>query len=156
MFGYYKVLAIILVMLYIMSPYDLLPDFLIPVGWLDDLLILGILVYYLWRGRLPGILSSWGRSSQDTRRSFSWTDSEAQAEFDHKDKTRTKLSNPYEILGVKPGASDEEIRTAYRQAVQLYHPDKVSHLGPELKDVARRKFLEIHEAYEKLRKTSRS
>lgn len=46
------------------------------------------------------------------------------------------------MLGVRPGVSDEEIRSAYRQLVQLHHPD---HNGgsPE----SARRFEEVQEAY---------
>ncbi len=30
--------------------------------------------------------------------------------------------NPYEILGVKPGASQDEIKSAYRKLIKQYHP----------------------------------
>ncbi|MBW2012095.1 MAG: J domain-containing protein [Deltaproteobacteria bacterium] len=63
---------------------------------------------------------------------------------------RTRPKDPYEILGVSPGAGVEEIRNAYRQAVKTYHPDKVSHLGPEFQELAKEKFVEIQNAYEKL------
>ena len=33
------------------------------------------------------------------------------------------MSNPYEVLGIKPGASDEEIKKAYRSLSRRYHPD---------------------------------
>jgi molecular chaperone DnaJ len=48
----------------------------------------------------------------------------------------------YEILGVGKGASDEEIKRAYRRLAQKHHPDKPG--GEE------KKFKEINEAYQVL------
>ncbi|WP_075980221.1 J domain-containing protein [Bacillus massilinigeriensis] len=56
----------------------------------------------------------------------------------------------YEILGLNPGASKEEIKKKYRQLAQMYHPDK--HVGNPLGSLAEEKFKEIHEAYEQLMK----
>jgi len=54
------------------------------------------------------------------------------------------------ILGVSPSASREEIKEAYRQRMREYHPDKVSHLGPDLRSLAESKAKQINEAYEAL------
>jgi tetratricopeptide (TPR) repeat protein len=63
----------------------------------------------------------------------------------------TKL--PHEVLGVAPGASQEEIATAYRKLVQQYHPDKVAHLAPEYQEIATRRMKEINAAYTTMKKT---
>ena len=60
---------------------------------------------------------------------------------------RTESLDPHAVLGVSPGASQEEVKTAYRLRMQEYHPDKVAHLGPELRILAERKAKEINEAY---------
>ncbi|CAH1453755.1 unnamed protein product [Lactuca virosa] len=52
----------------------------------------------------------------------------------------------YALLNVSPEASDEEIRKAYRQFAQVYHPDKIQATGQ--KEVATVNFQRICEAYE--------
>ena len=32
--------------------------------------------------------------------------------------------NPYEVLGLKPGATQDEIKAAYRKLIKQYHPDQ--------------------------------
>jgi DnaJ-class molecular chaperone len=51
--------------------------------------------------------------------------------------------NPYEVLEVKPTASEEEIRNAYRKLAKRYHPD----LNPGNKS-AEAKFKELSAAYD--------
>lgn len=60
--------------------------------------------------------------------------------------------NPYEVLGIKPGASQDEIKSAYRKLIKQYHPDKF--IDNPLKNLAEEKMIEINEAYEALTKNS--
>ncbi|XP_058086825.1 chaperone protein dnaJ 13 [Magnolia sinica] len=52
----------------------------------------------------------------------------------------------YALLHISPEASDEEIRKAYRQWAQIYHPDKYQ--SPQMKDIATENFQRIRDAYE--------
>jgi DnaJ like chaperone protein len=58
----------------------------------------------------------------------------------------------YEILGIASNSTDEEIKKAYRQMALRFHPDKVSHLGEDVRRSAEEKFKKIQAAYEDLKK----
>lgn len=75
--------------------------------------------------------------------------------FEEQDFTKTVTSkenafDPYAVLGVQQGASHDEIRSAYRKQMQLYHPDRVEHLGSELKRTAHDHALLIQRALDEL------
>lgn len=57
---------------------------------------------------------------------------------------------PYEVLGVKRGSVDKEIKDAYRSLVLKYHPDKFANASEHQRIQAKRKFQEIAEAFETL------
>jgi len=145
-----KILAIAFVALYVLSPLDIIPDFLIGPGWIDDLIVIGVLVWFL-SGRSIPLFTRFGNPYREHQKTFGKqshdSSSETQTGKDHDSK------DPYAILGVAPGATTTEIKEAYRAAVAKYHPDKVTHLGKEFQELAHRKFVAIQEAYEWLMKT---
>ena len=57
------------------------------------------------------------------------------------------FTNFYELLGVAPAASQEEVKQAFRQQIARYHPDKVQHLGKEFQEMALGRAAEPTQAY---------
>lgn len=64
------------------------------------------------------------------------------------------MINPYEVLGVREGASKEDIKKAYREQAKKYHPDQYG--DNPLKDLAEEKMQELNEAYDSLMKNAGS
>ncbi len=58
---------------------------------------------------------------------------------------------PYRILQVDREAGEETLEQAYRDMIDNYHPDKVSHLGEEFRELAEEKFKIVEEAYRRIR-----
>ena len=59
---------------------------------------------------------------------------------------------PYRLLEIDPSSSREEVKKAYRKMANKYHPDKVSHLGKEMQDLAEEKFKAVNDAYQQIKK----
>ncbi|WP_321493304.1 DnaJ domain-containing protein [uncultured Desulfobacter sp.] len=164
-----KFILVLLGLAYLISPADLIPEMYLPwVGWIDDSLVM-LCIYHLIRyGRLPSFLfrkggksssknktqdpateKPSGKASQNgsTARPNTTGPSEKQNRYT---KTDT-VKSPFEILGVDRNASWSDIQTAYKNKAKQYHPDKLSHLGEEFSNLANGKFLEIQQAYAKLK-----
>jgi len=62
-------------------------------------------------------------------------------------KEPEKINRYIEILGLKPGASEEEITQTYRDLVNVWHPDRFVG-NPRLQKKAEEKIKEINLAYE--------
>jgi len=141
-------LVCLLLLLYVRSPIDLLPDRIGLLGMIDDLVIACVAVWWLrhravaprprmtarQRARGPGARTAGGAASPPPP-----PGPEPEAPWD-----------PYAILGVPRGASLDDVTRAYRAQMKLYHPDRVADLGPELQEVAHRKAIEIQRAYAEL------
>ena len=134
-----KYLPWIVAVLYLLNPYDLIPDFAIGVGWLDDLAVAGLVLW--WASRL--------RRAYQTGRRYSHQPGGERRSAEGKASVH---EDPYETLGVEPGASKEEVKAAYKKLAAQYHPDKVQHLGEEFQKLAHEKFVAIQKAYDELMK----
>ncbi|MGF2034257.1 MAG: J domain-containing protein [Nostoc sp. CmiVER01] len=64
------------------------------------------------------------------------------------------LNHAYEILGLEPGASQAQLKRAYRQLVKIWHPDRF--LEQKQKQEAEEKIKSINSAYNKLKSESPS
>jgi DnaJ like chaperone protein len=58
----------------------------------------------------------------------------------------------YEVLEITSNATNEEVKKAYREMAKKHHPDKVAHLGEDIKKSATEKFQKISAAYEEIKK----
>lgn len=57
------------------------------------------------------------------------------------------MTDPYVVLGIPRTASDDEVKTAYRNLAKKYHPDNYAN-APDIADVAADKMREVNEAYD--------
>ena len=87
---------------------------------------------------------------EDPRRDDSG--SEGQEREPRSAERREAESPAHRVLGVAASASMGEITTAYRKLALTYHPDKVAHLKPEVREYADQRMKEINAAYAELKR----
>ncbi len=150
----WKIVLIILGLLYVLSPLDVVPDALIGWGWLDDLVVIGALVRFFLQLRDGG--RSRPRNGRQFQRPYGENASRDNDSGENKknERSASQIDDPYGILGLEPNASNDEIKQAYRRLANRYHPDKVEHLGSEFRELAEKRFKEIQQAYQQLKGTS--
>jgi DnaJ like chaperone protein len=147
-----KIIATILAIIYAIWPFDLIPNFIVGLGWIDDILVLAMVWYYFYSNRAKSS-GTFGQFKQQH---------EYQQQYGNRQRGSTgnrgqqqgaggEKKDPYTVLGVGRNASADEIKKAYRRLVNTYHPDKVSHMGEEFQQLAEKKFKEIQEAYLQLK-----
>jgi DnaJ like chaperone protein len=149
----WKLILLILAGLYTLSPYDVLPDFIIGWGWLDDLLIWILLWRYLVsRKKKYANYSSFyqqdGRTFENSSRD-SYAGQQSSGAHDQHSESNAPW-DAHRVLGIDRNASAPEIKHAYRELANKYHPDKLEHLGDEFKALAEMRFKEIQQAYQEL------
>ncbi len=148
-----KILLTILALIYVLSPYDILPDFIFGWGWLDDLIFLGFLWRYFYSAKKKGLGSQWfHRTDQQFYRNQNqerFSDGKTSGTYSQS-REKTTAQDPYAVLEIRQGASPEDIKQAYRKLANKYHPDKLQHLGEEFKELAEKRFKEIDQAYRTL------
>ncbi len=141
-----QILPWIIAILYFLLPFDLVPDMFLGPGWLDDLAILGLA--YWWYTRMKKLHAQrTTRSTSGFQTSGSGQTRQGQAQY----QKNSQKDDPYTVLGIRPGATKEEIRKAYTRIAAQYHPDKVQHLGEEFRKLAHEKFIAIQKAYDAIK-----
>lgn len=64
------------------------------------------------------------------------------------------MKDPYKVLGVSPSATDDEVKSAYKELVKKYHPDQYQ--DSPIADVAEEKMSEVNAAYDQIMAERRS
>jgi DnaJ like chaperone protein len=157
-----KIIFAIIAAIYALWPFDLLSDFSFGPGWIDDILLILAVWWFFFSKPGKSPKGFWQFYQQyDKRKQSRQNGADPQYRYrqaESGDKSREKdaggtneKKDPYTILGIQPGASEEEIKKAYRNLANKYHPDKVSHMGEEFRELAEKKFKEIQEAYQYLK-----
>ncbi|RDB15649.1 Translocation protein sec63 [Hypsizygus marmoreus] len=65
-------------------------------------------------------------------------------------KLDNKIYDPFEILGIKTGTAEKEIKSHYKKLSKLYHPDKVKATANNTIEAIQNRFVELTKAYKSL------
>ncbi len=60
------------------------------------------------------------------------------------------MDDPYKVLGISHGATDDEVKKAYREMSRKYHPDTYAGTNNPLANLAEEKFKEVQDAYSQI------
>ena len=132
--------ALILAIVYFVFPLDLIPDIFGPFGRLDDLVIFILAIYRVVKDRQ--------RRAAENRAEATGSETH-RTQAQSTDKTKSP-ADPYHVFKLPRGASRSEIDARYKELAKDYHPDRVAHLGEDLRKVAHEKMIEIQKAYDTL------
>ena len=149
----WKLILLILAGLYTLNPYDIVPDLMVGWGWLDDLIIWILLWKFLATSKKR--FAQGQRFNKHTDSNFKHDGRQQYSSRSHTNSHEHYAGedppwDPHRILGISHKASAEEIKHAYRELANKYHPDKLEHLGDEFKTLAEKRFKEIQQAYQEL------
>ncbi|KAF8075961.1 hypothetical protein FPV67DRAFT_1649028 [Lyophyllum atratum] len=65
-------------------------------------------------------------------------------------KLDNQVYNPFEILGIRSGTAEKEIKSHYKKLSKLYHPDKVKATANLTIEAIQNRFVELTKAYKSL------
>lgn len=156
-------ISTLLLLLYILSPIDLLPDYLLKpfgLGHIDDLLLFLVYLYFnnQFFNRLINQLlfrknfSIHNKTAEEFQQTREDKSENSQKQSENSQNSDKKYKSPWQILEINENAGEAEIREAYKKKCLLYHPDKVAHLGEKLQKLALEEFQEIEKAFHTLKK----
>jgi len=60
-------------------------------------------------------------------------------------------ADPYDVLGLARSAPDDEVRKAWRALAKKHHPDRVAHLGEDVRRHSEERFKAIQAAWERIK-----
>ncbi len=110
----------------------------------------------VWVVIVLALVGYWGTSAfiRFFKKESEWTKDQSKSNQTKEEPKQEQTQKPssdkfwYEILGVSQSSTLDEIKLAYKKKISMYHPDKVSSMGPEFNEIAQLKSKEINSAYD--------